>query len=404
MDTCILFVDDEPKILEGLRRTLRGMRREWTMMFANGGDEALDILAQHPVDVIVSDMRMPGIDGAKLLDEVRKRYPHIIRMVLSGQCDQDTLPRVIGSSHQFLSKPCDIEVLARSVRRTLALRDRLRGEDLKALVAGLPGLPTPSEVYQQLVKELNAPEPDAHVIGTLIERDVALCAKVLQLANSGYFNLARAVTTPMQAVNLLGLDTVGVLIMSQGVLAAFEDQGVPVRVSREVSAHSMTCARLAQEFAKLEGFEARFVSYAFVAGMLHDVGSLALASGGSQEYVEIWEAARRSRTWLYLEERTGIGNTHAEVGAYLLSLWGLPTAVVDAIAFHHEPAEAHASSIDVLTAVHVAEVMLHLHKLGDGQANLADKLDRAYLEQIGAGGRVERWGQILKAFLPRETR
>ena len=138
----ILFVDDEPVLLDGLRRSLRSMRNEWTMMFAGSGEEALKVLEQAPFDIVVSDMRMPKMDGAQLLNEVQRRYPHIVRIVLSGYSDKEMIFHSIRATHQFLAKPCEPEQLKTTIRRACALQDVLKNEVLRALVTGMPAIPS----------------------------------------------------------------------------------------------------------------------------------------------------------------------------------------------------------------------------------------------------------------------
>ncbi|MDJ0855264.1 MAG: response regulator, partial [Desulfobacterales bacterium] len=84
----LLFVDDEPMVLKGLQRSLRSMRQEWEMTFAAGGREALDAMQAQPFDVVISDMRMPEMDGAQLLEVVKRDYPQVVRIILSGQLDR----------------------------------------------------------------------------------------------------------------------------------------------------------------------------------------------------------------------------------------------------------------------------------------------------------------------------
>jgi YesN/AraC family two-component response regulator len=91
MNKRILFVDDEPRVLQGIQRGLRGMRAEWETEFANSGAEALETMAQAPFDVVITDMRMPGMDGAQLLDLVKARFPRTVRIILSGQSDRETI-------------------------------------------------------------------------------------------------------------------------------------------------------------------------------------------------------------------------------------------------------------------------------------------------------------------------
>ena len=111
----ILFVDDESMVLSGLQRSLRLMRSEWEMVFAPGGNEALAAMDLQPFDIIVTDMRMPGMDGAQLLEEVQRRSPQTLRMVLSGQSDRETILRSVNPAHQFISKPCEGEELKSQV-------------------------------------------------------------------------------------------------------------------------------------------------------------------------------------------------------------------------------------------------------------------------------------------------
>lgn len=121
----ILFVDDEPRLLSGLRRMLHAMRGQWRMEFAGSGVEALTRLVEQPFDIVVTDMRMPIMDGSELLRLIRERFPSIIRMVLSGQCDREAVLKTVGPAHQFLTKPCNSEMLKESLNRASRLRDRL---------------------------------------------------------------------------------------------------------------------------------------------------------------------------------------------------------------------------------------------------------------------------------------
>ena len=100
----LLFVDDEPRVLQGLQRQLRVMREEWQMDFVESGPKALEFLATSPVDVLVTDMMVPGMDGAQLLTEVMKRHPDTVRLVLSGHADREAVLRLVGPVHQYLDR------------------------------------------------------------------------------------------------------------------------------------------------------------------------------------------------------------------------------------------------------------------------------------------------------------
>ena len=161
----ILFVDDEPMVLKGLQRTLRKMRREWDMNFVSSGHEALDVLDQKPMDVIVSDLRMPEMDGGRLLAEVKKRHPHVVRILLTGQLDQEMTLKSVQLVHQSLSKPCDAQVLKHTLAKLFALRDFLADESIKSIVSQIESLPSLPSIYTEIVTEMQADDPSIKKVG-----------------------------------------------------------------------------------------------------------------------------------------------------------------------------------------------------------------------------------------------
>jgi response regulator RpfG family c-di-GMP phosphodiesterase len=111
MDNKILFVDDDPNILSAYTRTLR---KQYRMTTANGGEEALQLVqTEGPFAVVVSDMRMPGMDGIELLSHIRNFNPDTIRIMLTGNADMGTAIEAVnqGNIFRFLTKPCDPENL-----------------------------------------------------------------------------------------------------------------------------------------------------------------------------------------------------------------------------------------------------------------------------------------------------
>jgi len=147
----VLFVDDDENVLAGLRRMLRGFRDQWIMDFVASGAEALHYLAHREADVVVTDLRMPGMNGLELLKHLNSHYPHIVRIILSGQSDEESTIRAAGVAHQYLSKPCETETLKATIVRACALQDRLSNQSLKNIVAGMNSLPSPPTHYQELV-------------------------------------------------------------------------------------------------------------------------------------------------------------------------------------------------------------------------------------------------------------
>ena len=389
--TRVLFVDDEPNVLAGLRRMLRSMDPGWELRFCGSGEAALNALEREPHDVIVTDMRMPGMDGASLLDQVSRLYPHVIRIVLSGQANQESILRAVGPAHQYLSKPCDAETIKTRLRQTVGLRRALSNSSLEALVAQLHDLPSVPNVYVELVEVIRSDRASIHKIGEVIERDAAMTAKVLQLVNSAYFGIHGQITTAAQAVQLLGLDLVRTLMLSAHVFSRLNEAAMKRFHLATMWQHSLKVSRFTKAIAAAERVPHTAASEAMTAGILHDVGRIILASCLSDRYAEVLQNAIADKRALVEVEQEALGCTHAEVGAYLLGLWGLPDPIRLAVAFHHRPADAGVRDFGPLALVHAADAIA---RKGSEPVNSACVLDTAFVESLGRASRCDVWREL----------
>jgi putative nucleotidyltransferase with HDIG domain len=389
----ILFVDDEPNVLSGLRRMLRANRREWDMKFAAGGAEALQILQTDapPYDIILSDMRMPGIDGANLLRQVMHQYPHMVRIVLSGQADREDILQAVGPIHQYLSKPCEADTLKSTLSRTLALDNLLSDTRLKQLLSSLETLPSQPALYNAVVDELQTAAPSAETLARLISQDIGMSAKTLQLVNSAFFGLARHVPGPGQAVSMLGIDTLKALGLSTKIFIKIEPHLLETSHLAALWPHSMRVSACAKAIAVAENAPQQIVDYAFIAGLLHDVGKLALSSVLPDEYNAVLSATAHNGEILLQAEHQTFGTTHAEVGAYLLGLWGLPTPVVNALAYHHAPTRHQNNSFDAVTAVHAANALIS-----------GATINEPYLQRLNLIQRLPQWQALCESIIQQD--
>ena len=394
----ILFVDDETMVLQGLKRMLRGMRNEWEMEFAESGERALQILEADPFEVVVTDMRMPGMNGAELLERVQKRFPEMVRIVLSGHSDQGMILKSVRIAHQYLSKPCDADTLKNTVSRTFALRDLLKDDALKQVVSNIGSLPTLPKLYQEIMTELQSEDASMDRVAKIISGDVGMSAKVLQMVNSAFFALPRHIESVGQAVNLLGLETIKALVLSAKIFSQFESRGVPESFLEKLWGHCMGTAAIAKAIAKEEGLDKEVVDDTFLAGMLHDVGKLVLSTGLPEKYREIIKRVGGKDLSLGEVEHEILGTTHAAVGAYLMGIWGFCDNVVEAIAFHHEPGTCPVKIMGALAAVHTANAMEHASG-PEGIRTDEAQVNREFLGQIGVGEKLERWAQVCQTAL-----
>lgn len=358
----VLFVDDEERVLAGIERTVFMADRDWEVAFAASGAEALDQLASQPADVVVSDMRMPLMDGAELLRRVRDTWPSAIRIILSGHTEQEAALRSLDVAHQFLAKPCDGDALIESIDRAVNLQELLRDKAIQDVVGRIGSLPAAPRMYEQLNRLLCDGSADIGQIAATVQGDPALAAKVLQLANCAFFRIGHDVTDINEAVVHIGLNTLRTLVLASEVFRGGACAEVDAMRIRAVRA-SRLAAEIGKPFAPRETVA--------TAALLADVGLLLPDIGRLCGEVDT--------------EGKGFPS-HAEVGAYLLGMWGLPAAIVEAVAHHHCPQRVNHSEFDAVGVVHVAVAL-----------SKGAEPDLAYLVRMGVAEQLPQWRMAYEA-------
>lgn len=395
--TRLLFVDDEDRVLDGLQRMLRPMRHEWDMRFVTSGVVALQSLAQTPFDVVVSDMRMPGMDGAQFLREVQARFPQVVRMVLSGHSDQNMIEQSRNATHLYLAKPCPPEVLKATITRVCHLKALLADEGLRGLVAGMSNVPTSPLLYRELTRELATASPSMKTITAIIAKDLGMTAKILQIVNSTYADRCDLVATAAQATSLLGLDTICSMVRIEGGCSVLTDRAGACLNFERLWEKSLETGALARVIAQAEQASPQMVDQAGTAGLLHEIGALILAGHATERFTEALSLSKEHRLPLWVAEQQVFGNTHAEVGGYLLGLWGLSEPIVTAVAYHHAPSRYTESGFCPLTAVHVAD-SLQRELASTAYVDAPAQLDMAYLSRLGLTERLPAWREAAAAW------
>jgi HD-like signal output (HDOD) protein/ActR/RegA family two-component response regulator len=330
----ILFVDDEANVLQGLRSVLRPQRHEWDMVFATGGPAAVEEIKQSTFDVVVTDMRMPIISGAELLQQTKELQPKAVRVVLSGQTDAETALKTVFTAHQFLAKPCDVEKLRSVVKRACQLNELICSDELRGLAGDVSILPAAPRTYLAITQKLADPACPISEVAGIVEREPSLCAKVLQVVNSAFFGLPRTVSSVTQATNYLGTLALRNLALAMETVAAANRAKLPLS-SQDLLAFQTNSLLTGLLGRRWFASDRRRADEAFVAGMLRDMGHLVLA------------AQRRSAA-------TG-PDCHAALSAYLLGLWGIPHSVLEPVAFHEHPESVEHDKLDVVDVVHLAD-------------------------------------------------
>jgi len=382
--TCrVLFVTDDANASRAFRRALTPLQRDWEVATARGGLDALRRLEEEGFDSIVADVRLTGITCADLLIEVRRRHPPMARIVLSDTSTTEELVQVVALAHRVLPKTSPPTELLGAVQRAYSLRELLDNPSLASVVGRLTSVPTLSTLYTQIADELMMPDYSLAAVGELVSQDLAIAAKMLQMANSALVGLRKPATTPSQAVKILGADLTRTLVLAADLFSRYNPGSLRPFSIEALWEHSQAVAELAARIAAAEHAEEQVVRESALAGLFHDIGRLTLASQLAGPYKEVMNLIRQESLSAAEAERRILGTSHAEVGAYLLGLWGLPDALVEAVAWHHNPNGCPGATFTPLTAVHAADTILH--------ADEDAKPDAEYLARIGVSDRWINW-------------
>lgn len=308
----VLFVDDETRILDGLRRTLHPRRAIWDLRFAGGGLAAIEAMEETPADLIVSDMRMPGMDGAALLATLRERWPACVRVVLSGQSDTSAGLESARAVHQFLHKPCEPHVLEAVIEQASRIARLVPDPRRRALAGSLGSLAARPGSRAALERIVAHPQASAEQALPVILTDAALAAKVLQLTGTSFFTRPRPFVNLETSVAGLGIEALRSLAASHVFVS---DPAAESALGPWLEEHHARTVRAARAQEPPPGPTLGGVSY--LRGLFSDLGALIVASAtGSAPAPGAAEDASSARM----------------LGAYLLGIWGISPTVVDAVA------------------------------------------------------------------------
>jgi len=383
----ILFVDDDLMILSGIRRSVEEYGDEWDVDFASSGNEALEKLAQYPFDAIVTDMHMPEMNGIELLDAVSQNTPTVLRFILSGNTDGKQIMMSTHLAHQVIPKPSDMEKIYCMVERACRLRRQLSNPQLLSIITGIKTLPSVPFLYNRLLKELHSEDTSSGKVANIIAQDAAMTAKILQLVNSAFFGLAVNVSSPQRAVTILGLNTIQALVLGIQVFTEYQgNSNSPISIDA-VWKHSILVSNLAYLIGRDMKLNTQELEDARVSGVLHDIGKLLLF-----KIPDVFNKIQFNKSGLLsIESEYQVMNTsHAEMGAYLLGIWGLPTPIVDAVAFHHMPGNQVSDKAGLLTALYVSNELLNMERAGTDVSDYTN-LDLDYLQMMGVIDRLDEW-------------
>lgn len=398
MKTRVLFVDDESKVLSGIKRSLRHKRSDWEMLFFTSAVDALAAVNDDPCDVIVSDIRMPGMDGVELIERISKQYPTTIRIMLSGQSDNDKFIKSGHLAHYFLSKPTDAETISDVIERMLKVRDKVSNSRMSLLMSlrSIPSLPT---LYSQLVMEINSEHSTSNTIAAIIEKDIGMTAKILKLVNSSFYGMRNKVHSVAFAISLLGSNTLKSFVLFYRLNNAYESLRMKHLDVNQLWKISEQISLLAGEIAKNERASKKTIDDVMVAGLLQSLGILVLANHAPRSYEKILEDIYENDGNLIEAERRVLGMSHLEAASYVLEIWGLPESVYKSVEFCCSPKLTDEGESRIVTYLYAAIYLISQNVNSILFNNL--RLEDSYLEELGLLDKLPEWDELCKEIVNR---
>lgn len=403
----VLFVDDDLAGLRALRDNFGGCNDDWVTAFVPGPQVALNVMAERPVDAVVSASRLSEMSAASFLKQTKLQYPRTARIALSNPGDRGAMLSTLSVANQCLSKTCGSEVLARVVERTTRLQSRLFSEATQRMVTEVGALPSLPSSLATLDAALSNEDCSLGQIADIMSSDVAMVAKVLQLVNSSFFGLRTEIHDLRQAVAYLGVETLRDFAMAGAVFRTFSPSPLlPEGWLASFNSHALAVAELTSQLVRTSLAQCE----ANVAGMLHAVGELVVAERAPAKLIAIANEVSAGSSPDEAETRH-IGTTYPVVGGYLLSNWGVGYHMVEAVTCQRELWYGPPRDPELGDVLRVADHLVARRSLDSGgpegagagpgtasdawvcQASRVMEIDEDYQDRVGLLGAVRLFDQ-----------
>jgi putative nucleotidyltransferase with HDIG domain len=378
----VLFVDEDAATREIYEQLQSYWGIEQEVHTAGSAAEAIRLMEQLRFAVVVSELALPDMPGLEFLSKVMESHPEAARIVISANNDSLKAAEALNVAHRFFSKPFSFEVLGSLLENLGQYHYLLHDERIRCMIFKTGALPVLPGTWVQLTGLLDSADADISDIARIVEQDPGLTTRLLHTVNSAYFGIARRVVSCSEAIQIVGLELIRGLMMGMKIFDFYKNRPFVRTVFGRIWDHSLRTATGARRLCELEKQSIEICNVAFTAGLLHDIGKLILAANAEEDYRKVIEEADSSRVPWYVAEKELFGTTHAQVGAYLFTLWGFPDPVVRAVENHHnlEGIEKFAPAL----AIHAAQC---LQRGGEYEK----QLNVGLLNQLGLADKVDLW-------------
>jgi len=347
----ILFVDDEAPILKSLNRLF--MDTDYEIFTAESGNEALEILATEKMDMVISDMRMPGMDGCQLLQQVKELYPSCLRIILSGYSEKNTILEALQKNiaKLYILKPWENDKLMQLIDQLFETENLLHNSNLLTLINNVDNLPTLKTSYLKIMDLIDT-DADLVKIANAIERDPVMTTKILHIINSAFYEVKTG--SVKHAIAYLGLSTIRNILLVTSIVDSFNMSDLYATKLELLWNHSFVCSKIVNIiYEKL--LHKKLSENETSAGLLHNIGIILLFKLYPEKYLTLIQHAEKEQKSMLQLEQDSLSVTHQQTGGYLLRWWELPHPIIEAALYHHTPFDTGIIHRELLYAINIAQ-------------------------------------------------
>ena len=394
----LLLVDEDTLVLNALKRSLRPIRDQWDISHAQSPQAALELIAQGAIDVLITEVRLTNADSERFLRSFLKLQPNAARIVLTGYTDPNTIFKYAGLAHQLLSKPWENQALIETILRASLISELLADPIMKKTLNLIENFPSIPSVYIELTEKLKSSDASLQDVGDIIIRDPSLTIKLLQIVNSPYYGLPVPVTDPQKAVSLLGLDIIKGFVLTSGLFNRHKYRKLKHLSVDALWQHSLKTANIVRLIARQERLAKEIAEASYIASLLHDIGKIIIAEHFPEQFNDVCINSEAEGIPLWQAEQKVLGATHAEIGAYLLGLWGLPMDIINAVLEHHQPRMSEHTQIDHTALLHIANAFERDIRSGQTGANHPGHIDADFIRRLNINENIAIWLKQISSF------
>jgi HD-like signal output (HDOD) protein len=348
----ILFVADEMTVLQEISRTFVNLG--FTVWFAESAEAALVIMKKEKIDLIVSDLRMPGMDGIELFNILRSDYPDTIRIILASSSDKKEITYVLQQNlaKAYVIKPWNHEDFVGVVKKNIDQRETNLPPEIISYINNIDKIPTLGTRYKSIMNAIKE-EKDLVRIASEVERDQVASAKLLHLVNSAYLGFKTG--SIKNALIYIGTEYIEDLLHSLEIMECLSFTGTGSEIAEKIWNHAFYTSKLTK-IIKEKFLGKNDNSLNSTAGLLHKIGIVFMLKYYKNDYYcTIKEAMENKEANLRQLETDRFGFSHTELSAYLLDNWKLPEPIVEAAAYYDMPFKKSIVNNELIGIVHIAQ-------------------------------------------------